>query len=78
MATIQKCTTILVQLFSTMARAEENYKVTSTSLALLMRQCDHKETMASLFWLGDDSKTALVTGSLLRKCKHLHQIHRAL
>ena len=54
-----------------MARAEENYKATSTSLDLLVRQCDHKETMASLFRLGKDSKTGLVTGNMLRKCKYL-------
>lgn len=44
--------TILVLIFSTMATTEENYKVTPTSLALLVRRCDHSETVASLFWLG--------------------------
>lgn len=44
--------TILVLIFSTMATTEENYKVTPTSLALLVRRCDHSETVASLFLAG--------------------------
>lgn len=44
--------TILVLIFSMVAKTEENYKVTSTSLALLVKRCDHREAMASLFSAG--------------------------
>lgn len=60
--------TILVLIFSMMATTEEKYKVTSTSLALLVRSCDHRE----------GSKRTLVTGNVVRTYRCLHQIHRTL
>lgn len=68
--------TVLVLIFSTVATTEENYKVTSASLALLVDGVTTERPWLLFFGWGEGSKVALVTGSVVRTCRCLHHLHR--